>query len=246
LLEQFWNHGVRDFDIIGLSYYTQYHPVSIAYTGGLVNYLREQYPGKKVMVVETAYPWTLAGEDNAVNLISIPYSGYPFSPAGQKQWMVDLTQAVIDNGGAGVVYWEPAWVSTHCWTQWAQGSHWENCTFFDFNNELLEDGGIGWMMHPYDFNTSLQDYSKNHEQQFVIAPAPGGIRVSWDPNSMTQGNMQIRLSGMLGEWITEEQTSTVIHDGEMMLDIPPLSFGMYVVTISTPGYLYANKIILGK
>jgi arabinogalactan endo-1,4-beta-galactosidase len=25
--------------------------------------------------------------------------------------MIDLTQEVIDHGGTGVVYWEPAWVA---------------------------------------------------------------------------------------------------------------------------------------
>ena len=60
--------------------------------------------------------------------------GYPATIEGQRRYMVDVTQTVISNGGIGVVYWEPAWVSTRCSTRWGQGSHWENATFFDFHN----------------------------------------------------------------------------------------------------------------
>ena len=37
-------------------------------------------------------------------------------------------------GGEGLIYWEPAWVSTSCSTLWGQGSHWDNATLFDENN----------------------------------------------------------------------------------------------------------------
>ena len=64
-------------------------------------------------------------------------SGYPATPDGQRAFMSDLFQAVVDAGGSGVAPWEPAWVSTDCWTPWGQGSAWENVTFFDFGNHGL-------------------------------------------------------------------------------------------------------------
>ena len=153
MADQFWDHGVQGFDIIGISYYASYHPVSMASTGNIIQTLRDTYPGKDVMILETAYPWTTAGEDAANNLLN-SVSGYPASPVNQKQWMIDLTQTVIDHGGSGVVYWEPAWISTSCSTQWAQGSHWENATFFDFSSNLHEEGGIAWLTHAYDFTSA--------------------------------------------------------------------------------------------
>ncbi|WP_425521619.1 glycosyl hydrolase 53 family protein, partial [Xanthomonas vasicola] len=62
---------------------------------------------------------------------------------------VSLTQLVIDTGGAGVVYWEPAWTSSSCKTRWGTGSSWENASFFDFKhgNEVLP--AIDFMRHPY-------------------------------------------------------------------------------------------------
>jgi arabinogalactan endo-1,4-beta-galactosidase len=38
---------------------------------------------------------------------------------------------VVDNGGNGVVYWAPDWVSTKCKTRWGTGSSWENAALFD-------------------------------------------------------------------------------------------------------------------
>lgn len=147
--------GVTDFDVIGLSYYPQWSTFTIADVGSQVSYLRQRF-GKAVMVVETAYAWTReAVDETADNILNQGIRGYPFTPAGQRQFMTDLTQSLISNGALGVVYWEPAWVSTDCSTRWGQGSHWENATFFDFQNEVHE--GIGFLSHSYLYPASLVD-----------------------------------------------------------------------------------------
>jgi arabinogalactan endo-1,4-beta-galactosidase len=142
-------NGVTDFDVVGLSYYPQWSTFSIADTGAQVNGLRRRF-GKDVMVVETGYAWTRdAVDETADNILTQGVPGYPFSPEGQRRFMTDLTQSLIGNGALGVVYWEPAWVSTECSTRWGQGSHWENATFFDFqnDNEVLE--GINFLSAAY-------------------------------------------------------------------------------------------------
>lgn len=143
--------GVTDFDIIGVSYYTGWSHHTIRTVGNTVRSLKRHFD-KDVMIVETAYPWTLdSANDTASNVINDTFllDGYPATPDGQRQFMIDLTQSVIDGGGMGVIYWEPAWVSTHCRTLWGQGSHWENATFFDFkhDNELLP--GIDFLDYTY-------------------------------------------------------------------------------------------------
>ncbi|MBD7921707.1 glycoside hydrolase family 53 protein [Xanthomonas bonasiae] len=142
--------GVRDFDFIGISYYRKWSSESMAGLGATIKRLRSRYPAE-VMVVETAYPWTLASGDASHNLLGEDslIAGYPATPQGQLDYLVDLTQLVIDNGGSGVVYWEPAWTSSSCKTRWGTGSSWENASFFDFahGNELLP--GIGFMRHAY-------------------------------------------------------------------------------------------------
>lgn len=151
------SNGVTDFDVIGISYYPQWSSYSITDMGSQVTYLRQAF-GKEVMVVETAYPWTYdAAPETADNILNTGLRGYPASPAGQRQFMIDLTQSLINNGALGVVYWEPAWVSTECFTRWGQGSHWENATFFDFQNGNELHEGIDFLSYPYLYPTKLAD-----------------------------------------------------------------------------------------
>jgi arabinogalactan endo-1,4-beta-galactosidase len=145
--------GVTDYDIIGISYYPGWSTHSIRTTGNVINRLRHEF-GKDVIIVETAYPWTLdAVPEGASNIMDEDFllDDYPATPDGQKQFLIELSQTVFANGGLGIVYWEPAWVSTSCRTLWGQGSHWENGTFFDFNqdNEVLP--GIEFMQQDYTY-----------------------------------------------------------------------------------------------
>ncbi len=128
-------HGVTDFDVIGISYYRKWSTQDMDGLGAVIARLRQRYEAD-VIVVETSYPWTNDGADSAANLLGPDtlLEDYPAAPEGQSRYMTDLTQLTISNGGVGVVYWEPAWVSTRCSTRWGQGSHWENATFFDFHN----------------------------------------------------------------------------------------------------------------
>jgi len=144
-------NGVMDFDIIGLSYYPQWSTFSVQEVGPHVAYLRQEFD-KEIMIVETAYPWTLRSvPETADNILNRGVPEYPISIDGQRQYMIDLTQSLIDNGGLGVVYWEPAWVSTKCSTRWGQGSHWENATFFDFLNNNEVHRGIEFLSFEYQF-----------------------------------------------------------------------------------------------
>lgn len=128
-----WKHGVTDFDLIGVSYYRKWSTQGLDGLEQTINRLRHRYPAE-VVVVETAYPFTTDSADNSPNLLGedslLP--GYPATYEGQRQYMHDLTQRVKFAGGVGVVYWEPAWVSTPCSTRWGQGSNWENATYFDW------------------------------------------------------------------------------------------------------------------
>jgi arabinogalactan endo-1,4-beta-galactosidase len=151
------DYGVTDFDIIGLSYYPQWSMYSITDLGAHVTYLKEEFQ-KEMMIVETAYLWTMdAVEETAGNILNQGIRGYSFSPEGQRLFMVDQSQAVISNGGLGIIYWEPAWVSTQCSTRWGQGSHWENATFFDFKNGNEVHQGIDFLNHPYLYPEVMVD-----------------------------------------------------------------------------------------
>ncbi|MFN3387798.1 MAG: arabinogalactan endo-beta-1,4-galactanase [Allosphingosinicella sp.] len=142
--------GVTDYDVIGISYYRKWSVMDVAGLGAVVARVRQRF-GKDVILVETAYPFTTDNADSAPNLLGPDtlVEGYPATPEGQLRYLVDLTQTVVDNGGSGLVYWEPAWVSTKCTTRWGQGSNWDNATFFDFRrgNEALP--AFRFFRHPY-------------------------------------------------------------------------------------------------
>lgn len=125
-------NGVADYDIIGLSYYPQWSTYTLPQLPNAIKELRETYR-KSVMIVETAYPWTLDNFDKAGNVLGkqAVQADFPATPKGQVLYLVTLTQLVKASGGLGVIYWEPAWVSTRCSTLWGKGSHWENASFFD-------------------------------------------------------------------------------------------------------------------
>lgn len=240
-IAQFWMHGVQDFDIIGLSYYASYHPVSIAFTGDVIHDLVSAYPGKEVMILETAYPWTTAGEDNANNVLN-GVSGYPPSPGNQKQWMIDLTQTMIDNGGSGVVYWEPAWVSTPCSTQWAEGSHWENATFFDFNNNLHADGGMDWMSYAYEFPTAVEETGKRNDL-FTIDSDGKNLYVTQKEVLNERSPIVIELFAMDGRMVWSGAFQTEGDSGIMIID-QPVTSGMYLVKIRGEQTVYQIEKIV--
>lgn len=132
--EQAAQNGVTDFDWIGLSYYPQYSDFTLDNIENPLTELINTYD-KKLMIVETAYPFTLNNADSAGNNLNAGsiLPNFPATQQGQLDFLITLTEKIKSAGGSGVVYWEPAWVSTGCSTLWATGSHWDNATLFDNN-----------------------------------------------------------------------------------------------------------------
>ncbi|MEM7659273.1 MAG: glycosyl hydrolase 53 family protein, partial [Bacteroidota bacterium] len=130
-IEEAAQYGLQNFDWIGLSYYPKWSEYSLDSLSQAIDYLGNTYD-KKVMVVETAYPFTLESQDDANNLLGADalISGFPATESGQLAYLEKLAASIVAGGGQGMVYWEPAWISTSCSTRWGQGSHWENASLF--------------------------------------------------------------------------------------------------------------------
>lgn len=142
---------VTDFEVIGFSYYPLWHTtISLDKISDNVAKFRSKFK-KKVMILETAYPWSTTGNDNYNNSFGAEAAlpGYPYTEDGQLAFMKALTQEVIDGGGSGLIYWEPAWISSSMKDPWGTGSSWENATFFDFSGNAIK--GIHYMKHSYRF-----------------------------------------------------------------------------------------------
>src|SRR3712207_8656828 len=64
--------------------------------------------------------------------------GYPETPCPQlqKDFLIEVKEALIANGGAGFCAWEPFWVSANNQTLWGVGSNWENVRSEEHTSEL--------------------------------------------------------------------------------------------------------------
>ena len=153
-----------------MSYYWQWHqPLLLNEIEDKLVALKSNYD-KDVLIVETGYHWTTANNDAANNILTESHPGYSdISPETQKQFLIDLSEVLHSAGAMGLIYWEPAWQSSPCYTPWGQGSHLENASFFDFNNELLLPGGIEWMQ--YDYVTSTKNDIQPEQQTLIKCKA---------------------------------------------------------------------------
>ena len=145
------DNQVTDYDILGISHYFLYSTItSMSSVRNYISNLKQKY-NKKIMIMETAYPWTSQAADNYTNVISgsAGFGGYPVNKEGQLQYMKDFTQEVIRGNGSGIIYWEPAWITSGFRDQWGTGSSWENNAFFDFDGSALPV--FDYMTHRYQF-----------------------------------------------------------------------------------------------
>ncbi|MFK8008881.1 MAG: glycosyl hydrolase 53 family protein [Saprospiraceae bacterium] len=137
LIGLFQDNGIINYDVIGVSYYPFFSPEkSLADIGQIIQNLTNTY-SKEVMIFETGFTWTNSSADNYNNFVGNNGTtlNYPTTAEGQKSFLLDLAEIVEENGGTGILYWEPAWMTSTLCDQWGQGSSYENVGFFNFNDE---------------------------------------------------------------------------------------------------------------
>jgi arabinogalactan endo-1,4-beta-galactosidase len=122
-----------DFDIVGQSYYPHWHGSLENVRANLRETIRRYR--KDVMIVETGYPsWDIRPSPNASK-----YMAWPMTPAGQRQFLVDLIKAVKeapDGRGIGVIYWHPE--ATFVPGATGRGSGPDSSSFFDAKGHVLQ------------------------------------------------------------------------------------------------------------
>ena len=103
-----------DYDVFASSYYPYWHGTLNNLTSTLKT-VADTY-GKKVMVAETSWAYSLADGDGHENTVRVGNNDtgndYPFSVQGQATEIASVMQAVknIGDAGIGVFYWEAAWI----------------------------------------------------------------------------------------------------------------------------------------
>lgn len=134
-LDNLFSRGVRP-DVLGFSYYTAWSAgdlpaVTTTMTDAISSY------GLPIMIVETAYPWI----SGSYIYYASANGTYPFTPAGQKEYLKDLCARVksLPGGqGLGVLWWAPDGIQPT-----SQNYQWNNGSGFDFNNGNKALPGLG-------------------------------------------------------------------------------------------------------
>ncbi len=133
-----------DYDIFGTSYYPCWHGT----LENLTSTMKEiaDITGKRVMVLETSWAYTLEDGDGNGNTVSHeensdnPY--YSYSVQGQADEISSVTQAIADVGDAalGCLYWEPAWIPVNYYNPQGRDAD----KIFESNKKAWEKYGSGW------------------------------------------------------------------------------------------------------
>ncbi len=128
-----------NYDYIGLSYYPIWHGKNLSDVTSSITSLGQAH-NKKVLIAETAYPFTLNWNDWTNNIVGGTnqlISAYPATEVGQKNFVLAVKNLVKQNSyGLGFCYWGGEWVAFRG-TEATNGSSWENQALWDFSNNVL-------------------------------------------------------------------------------------------------------------
>lgn len=141
LLRKLESAGVK-YDVFALSYYPYWHG-SLSNLTELMKYIVDTY-GKKVMVAETSYAYTLEDGDGTGNNIGQKdlTKNYTASVQSQANCVRDVFEAVNNVGpdALGVFYWEPAWIPVEEYNYEEAGAD----AVLTSNKKKWEEFGSGW------------------------------------------------------------------------------------------------------
>lgn len=128
-----------NYDYIGLSYYPIWHGKVLADVTSTINSLSQTH-NKKVLIAETAYPFTLNWNDWTNNILGANdqlITNFPATNDGQKNYLLAIKSLLKQTtNGIGFCYWGGEWVAFRG-PQATNGSSWENQALWDFNNNAL-------------------------------------------------------------------------------------------------------------
>ncbi len=128
-----------NYDYIGISYYPIWHGTNLDNLKNKINYLSQTYQ-KKVLIAETAYPFTLGWNDWTNNIVGLQNQlipGFEATNDDQKNYVLNIKSWSKQSSSCiGFCYWGGEWISFRG-AQATDGSSWENQALWDFNNNAL-------------------------------------------------------------------------------------------------------------
>jgi len=228
-----FNEGVS-LDIIGQSYYPWWHG-SLDELSTNLTQLSNEFQ-KPIVIVETAYPFTLSWNDNTNNIIGMEsqlLDGFPASEIGQLNFLQAVKDRVTNNEfGAGICYWSPEWISTETF-----GSPWENLALFDFNSEVLD----GITVFEND-NTGIDENINPEHIKLKLFPNPFNSITNIHYEIQRSGFVEIMIYNINGE-LVESIVKQDQHKGEhsVLWNSEGLSSGVYFYQLKLNGEVLGTK-----
>ena len=228
----FYTKSVRNFDIIGISFYPYFSNFdTLQSLGNLVSQLKTTY-NKEIMIFETGAPWTNSTyADSYGNFMGNNGNfNYPITPQGQKDFLFDLANTVYNAGGTGILYWEPAWISSGMCDLWGQGSSYENVSFFDFQNgnRPLPAFDI------FNFCNTLSLKEEKIYDNILIFPNPASNEIKIFG---LQHDVTIKITDFLGRTVKNTFSKN------KSIDISEIPIGVYTISLFINNKVVSNKFI---
>ena len=233
-----------DIDILGLSYYPMWHGTLDDLAQNMEE-LGSEFQ-KPVLIVETAYPFTLQWNDNTNNILGLEtqlLENYEASEEGQLIFLHDLITLVDENNyGMGICYWAPDWISTNQF-----GSPWENQALFDFDGELLDAISV------FDNSSAAIPRIKNFSIDNIYTyPNPFNPSTTLRYNLLKDELVTIKVYDIIGN-VVNNLFHANQHSGYKSLQWnatndkgQPVSAGVYFYSIDAGEFRQTNKMILLK
>lgn len=245
-----------DYDIIGLTYYPFWHGSmgELAYN---LNAISSRYD-KDVMIVETAYGFTLDDGDglgNSFYTAEESIGGYPATVAGQTAYLRDLKEIVSDvpdNHGRGIFWWEPTWLPVEG-ANWGSeagklynndtgllSNPWDNQTLFDFDGNVLSSVSAFSASMP----TNLLSNSSFEADGWTTTPSSWS---RWAANTASYNAIKVEANGITGSYKLTHW-SDVAYEASTYQTLSGLTNGTYTLSAwvlnsggQTTAQLYAKN-----
>lgn len=225
-------HGVTDFDIIGLSYYPFWHGTFHDLKNTMEN-LVARYD-KPLILAEMAHAYRKS-QGNLFGEAQEKIAGFPANPDAQRtvlELIMSIAAHVSKDMGLGVFYWEPFWQTKEDDDSWAScmvlvdhtGMPTEGCKAFAVNPKETDMNRIAKIYEPKAITVPSIDAWKNYlPRQVRVLMWDGRIEnrdVCWEMDAVLS-QQEHHIQGVLssGERVSvsvriDTNARNLIHNGD--------------------------------
>ena len=201
-------HGVTDFDIIGMSYYPFWHGTFNDLKNTLEKLIARY--NKPIILAEIAHAYRRS-QGNMFGEAQEKIAGFPASPEGQKkvlELIMSITAHASNDMGLGVFYWEPFWQTREDDGSWAscmvlvddKGMPTQGCKAFGTDPKLVDVNEIAKIYEPKAVTIpNIEQLEQYLPQSVKVLMWDGRIEnreVSWELSKVA-ANEEFAVNGVL-------------------------------------------------